>query len=454
MRRPVLLALAAALALAPGAGAATHTADVAPWSVRDDHQPATSGPVLTSDGTIVFGLRRSNSVFDVMRLAPGASAPTVVTSFAIPDETSDLGPYLWVTMAAAGRGFIVYHGQYTGAYCCYGSMSDTHLTSYADASSPGTDIPLCTGGSATAVADADHALLDVRCPPAVYDDVVRDLATGQDTPVTFPAQGHGTGLAGRFISWDGAHVDPATDVWTSVAGVLDLTTGAEIRRVDDAFDSTVLPDGTFFYTTGVWGPRVVNRWDPGAGAGVALPNVSGEILTAAGDRLLTIDQLNVLHVWGRDGTELGRLNNGNPGVAFDGQRIAMLSPACTMVRVVSWDVGSPAPQLLNPVCGPVTVGRVEARSPTARVRLTCPATVGAGCLGSVLLHTPKPAKAHARRVALHPGEQRWFALATPLSSRRCRALARTRTWRLALITNTAYGENKATVRRRPSVDCG
>jgi hypothetical protein len=467
------VALAAiALLLAPAAAVAeTDSVDVARW--RGDGQ--LFGPILTADGDAVFGVQRSRGAVDVLRVAPGATQPEKVASVALPAKPTPAWNGVRVTLTPAGEGFFLYQDRVgnTVPYgpertCCSSHDFAPKLTWFATPSAAGADVSLCAGGACAdcgnvasptiaLAGNATHALIISRCP---YRDgtgrgpFVEELATGADHPLAYPAHTQGDRLAGRYVSYWGSYDDTT---FTNAGRVIDWQTGSTVRTIERMGPHALLADATVIYNS--IDDTKVRRWDASAAAPVELAQVRGVVQTATGGRLLTLENESAsqraANVWTLTGEPVSSLPlpESFNAVGFDGQRAAFFDPACSIARLQIWEVGTAPPSRLSPVCGPVTVGSVQMAQGRARAEVGCPARVVQGCVGFVLLRSPRPAHPRHAGFWLQAGQRRWVPLATRLSPQRCRALARTRTWRLRVSFNSVYGQQERTVRRRPAVAC-
>lgn len=405
------------------------------------NQPMTAGPIITTDGTIVFGIRVARERMAIMRLAPGAEAPAHVTDIGVPLQANPFVDELVVNLAAAGPGFLLESAVFNApVHCCATAQySSDRLTWFPDPAGPGTDLAACAGPCTAhdvvhvAGADASSALLTHASGPTV----VRDLATGAETALPADWTDVG-GIAGRYVT-----------ARTADGGVVaDWRTGQAVRRTATPWPWVLLPDGTIYF-----GAFPVSRWRLEDDAPRNLP-VGGFVSVAAGDRLLATAGprgIGAISVWSPDGSGIDQLPPAPGPFAFDGRRVVALDRTCMTLRVLTWNVGGGHEDALSPVCGPARVGEVVLGPHAVRAPVACPALLPQGCLGTLSLAA---SGSRVLRLALRAGERRTYALRRGISGETCHRLVRNRRWRVRLETDTFAGRTARSVRVTRRDRCG
>lgn len=439
MRMLAVLLLAVGAFAAPGAAAAV---DIPAWSGLGppDAEPWQAGPVITADGSIVVGVRRSDLAFDIDRIAPGATSAQRLATLALPQRSVEVPmvAHYWATELAlvpAGRGFFLIQGDkdHINHAGLNGYVQSSRLTWFADPAGPGVEVAGVGGDyGASSCADLpvvsgapgrDRALIVAPCENLA---VVRPLDGGAETPVALPGP-IAPQLAGDYVS--GLRYGPSS----SPGGIVNWRTGETVRTWSDIGTHLLLDDGTVLYTDGR--TNVLLRLGPTDAAPTAL-DIVGSVVAMAGERLVTRSAYGAeprATVWTLGGRYVTDLPGVSWPVAFDGTRIVYAERSCITTRVQSWAIRSGFPMPLEAACGrPAVLWPVDVRPSGAKALLTCPSTTAQGCMGEVALARPGLDRPYVRTFVLRPGRQQWYRLTPRLGRARCERLARTRRWQVEL----------------------
>ncbi|MFL5845998.1 MAG: hypothetical protein ACJ762_15020 [Solirubrobacteraceae bacterium] len=389
-----------------------------------------AGPVFAPDALLVA--TQSGLVITMWRLSLGRF-PERLAAFAVPAHPAGDGPRFEFVRAGDGvfllQGVRRYEAIIGGAYY----VDNPAVTWFAEVGGRGVDVPICAPercGSCpepalTILPDDTQVGIVPQCRvpgrQTVVSPVVRDLETGEDTPLPTNGALH---LAGRYV--DSAGSDGSLTV-------SDWRTGEVLSHTGPVFPSAhvLLHDGTLLYADS---SGSVRRWAPGATGWEPTP-MTGEPVAVAGGRLLTREPLQpygraLLRVWSLDGSLLGSLDTEATPGDFDGRRVALRITSCLTTRFTVWEVGGSRPEPdLPAACGvPRVVPPARVGPSAVRVRLRCPATTPQGCAGAVAVSAPpsddEPRPAPVPNFALRPGQERVVTVAWNLSGRGCRRLAR------------------------------
>lgn len=384
-----------------------------------------AGPVFAPDGGLVAAVQ-SGPVANVWRLALGRF-PGLITAVAVPEA----GPeqhYLRIALVRAGDGFFLTHGvgYHGGAVGGFEFTDHPVVTWFPQPGALGTDVPICTtvrcahctGLGMTVLPDDSHVALIPDCAGVFKEilaqPVVRDLSTGEDTPLPSGSASH---LAGRFVSSVGSDGSLTVADWRS--GEVVTQTGPGNQYVH-----ALVEDGSLLYADR---SSLVQRWAPGATAWEPTA-MTGEPVAVAGGRLLTREPYGrgLLRVWSLDGALLDTLDTLATVGDFDGRRVGLRMTSCLTTRITVWDVGGAEPEPDLPFdCGVPGIVPPAHIGSAIRLRLRCPPAVAQGCAGAALTRPPvsgdPPPPVNFR---LRPGAERVVTVASHLRPAACRRVAR------------------------------
>jgi hypothetical protein len=401
----------------------------------DGTTPNVVPPVATSNGTVVLGLGIKRGHFDILAFSPALDHQQTVMSFGKQPE----GWGLHIDLTPAGPDVLVTASNVSFAgHCCtrrYLRGSVTWFRTTAQSRQVIRSCPAPCGTSFWApplyytASDGAHALMVDYLGNRTHA-VVRDLASGAETPVTLDTQGlepGGAQLAGTYLS------NPNT------GDIINWQTGEVVRHLSYVGAHALLADGTLVYEDHpLWGgDDHLVRLGPGENEPTPLPR-AGRLLTVVNEHLL-VKTISGLEVWTAEGNLISELGPDPTGayLAFGGSRIITVEAHCMTARIETRGAGDPVVAPLADLCAtPVPVRGTLARH-SAAVKVTCPKRFAQGCVGEIALVKPRISGAMPRAVQLHPGQSTTVRLAHWQSRAVCAHVRRTPRWRLTVTTPNA-----------------